>query len=153
MKAVEATLIALSIVTLLAVGVVFYFFANLTPHPPPKPAGPVPERPADLTDAARQRLDAEGLALIPTLEEVRVSGDITPRAVADALIAFGYPDRDIEVEVKPAIDARSVVFGVTFEDGCLSGVVAPTEVRAGAMPEHPYSGCLPPDVRAHFQPN
>jgi hypothetical protein len=146
-KVAKAAVIAVAVAVLAGAGAVVYFFETLdlgAGDSAPATEGP----PEELSDAARERLDAEGVALTPTLEQLRTGGDITPRAVVDALVAFGYPARDIDtVPLKRATDGGewSVVFGVTFEDGCLSGVVTPTEVRATAMGEYPGSGCIPPD--------
>jgi hypothetical protein len=105
-------------------------------------------QPTHLTDKARHRLDAEGTVLTPTLEQVRASGTITPDAVTAALIAAGLPAEDVEAVPRTswADDAQYVVFGIAFEDGCVSGMVTPTQVQAMAMGRIPEWGCIPPDT-------
>lgn len=105
-------------------------------------------QPGDLTDEARQRLGQQGVALTPTLEQVRASGDITPGTVTRALVAAGFPDEDVEAVPRTSpVDGTTqiVVFGIAFEDGCVSGMVTPTEVQALAMGRYPEWGCIPPD--------
>jgi hypothetical protein len=105
-------------------------------------------QPGDLTDEAEQRLDAVGASLTPTLEQVRASGTITSEAVRGALLTAGYPELDIGAEARTSsLDGTpKVVFGIAFEDGCVSGMVTPTEVQAQAMGRYPEWGCLPPDT-------
>jgi len=106
-------------------------------------------QPGDLTDEAQQRLDAIGASLTPTLEQVRASGAITPEAVRGALTAAGYPEQDVGAVPRTSPSdgtTRYVVFGIAFEDGCVSGTVMPTEVRAQAMGRYPEWGCIPPDT-------
>jgi hypothetical protein len=105
-------------------------------------------QPAHLTDKARQRLDAKGAALTPTLEQVRASGAITPDAVTAALIAAGLPAEDVEAVPRTswADDTQYVVFGIAFEDGCVSGMVTPAQVQAMAMGRIPEWGCIAPDT-------
>jgi hypothetical protein len=106
-------------------------------------------QPGDLTDEAQQRLDAIGTSLTPTLEQVRASGVITPEAVRGALLAAGYPEQDVGAVPRTLpFDGTTqyVVFGIAFEDGCVSGIVTPTEVRAQAMGRYPEWGCIAPDT-------
>jgi hypothetical protein len=106
-------------------------------------------RPGDLTDEAQQRLDAIGASLTPTLEQVRASGAITPEAVRGALLTAGYPEQDVEAVPRTLPSdgtTQYVVFGIAFQDGCVSGIVTPTEVRAEAMGRYPEWGCIAPDT-------
>ncbi len=104
-------------------------------------------QPGDLTDEARQRLDAEGVALLPTLEQVRQSGMLTQDAVVAALVGAGYEKSAIAAMTRPLPDdmeTEYVVFGIKADGGCVTGMVTPTEVDAQAMGPYPEWGCLPP---------
>lgn len=167
-------LIASAVILVVAVGMLVFVFTNfrLTPASSPEPSTPSPSaydegatrggdaaphqrenrehlRPKDLTEETRQRLDAEGAKLSPALEQVRESGDITPDSVRSALLGAGYPDETVSTVFRmlPADGTTQyVVFGIEFEDGCVAGMVTPTEVDAQAMGRIPEWGCLPPDT-------
>lgn len=106
-------------------------------------------QPDRLTDEARQRLDAEGATLLPTLEQVRAAGVLTPDAVVAALVAAGYEtDKTSAMFRTLPVDGTTqyVVFGIRADGGCVTGMVTPTEVDAQAMGPYPEWGCLPPDT-------
>jgi hypothetical protein len=131
-----------------AVGLVFVVVAawNLFSSPwvgQGVPAVPGEQRVGQISDEARQRLDAEGLWLAPKLDEVRVSGDITTDSVERALIAAGYTDRNVRTTW---LASQVVAFSVEFEDGCLSGTVSAAEVGARAAGQYPSGGCALPET-------
>lgn len=128
-----------------AVGLVFVVVAawNLFSSPWVGQGVPGEQRVGQIGDEARQRLDAEGLWLTPKLDEVRTSGDITADSVEQALIAAGYPDRDVRTTW---LASQVVAFSIEFEDGCLSGTVSAAEVDAKAAGQYPSGGCALPET-------
>jgi hypothetical protein len=140
----------LTVAALLVLGMLYWAFfvaSQLTfPLRGGEPAPVASARPDELTDGARQHLGVESLTLTPVLEEVRTSGDVTRRAVEDALVATGYPARTVEVTYHGAGTAAHVAFTIEFEDGCLSGTVSRTRVDVQATGSYPGGGCPPPDT-------
>jgi hypothetical protein len=177
MKTVQSALITFAVVVIFAVGIMLYKLTNidLAPAGSSMPytatttrptaydegatrggdAAPHEQenrgylQPGELTAEARQRLDAQGAALTPTLEQVRASGAITPDAVTAALVAAGFPAKNVAAVPRTSSlgdPTQYVVFGIAFTDGCVTGMVTHTEVQAQAMGRYPESGCIPPDT-------
>lgn len=115
------------------------------PHNAENRAGVLPD---SLPPAVEARLRGEAAELAPVLEAVRGTNDITAASVERALVAAGYAaDRVEALPRTSSLDGTEyVVYGVSFDDGCVSGMVTPGEVQALPTGRYPEWGCIPPDT-------